>query len=125
YYATARQRSACSHSRQQLTITLPKSGKLAMAALLEQARTASYRISAEGAPFEAKDKLKARRYRWNAEPEHGPRAWWIEVPADQVELELTFLEREVFHGQAHIPVQKITAFERYSARKSERDGGLS
>lgn len=106
----------CLAAVELLNMKLPKSGKTVMAALLERARTASYRISADGAPFEAKDKLKSRGYHWNADVVLGPRAWWIEVPAEQVEEELSFLEREVFLGPAHLPVTKITAFERYSAR---------
>lgn len=106
----------CLAAIELLTMTLPKSGGLAMTALLERTRVPSYRISAEGAPFEAKDKLKAQGYRWNAELEQGPRAWWIEVPADRVESELAFLEREIFHLQVEIPIRKITAFERFSIR---------
>ena len=104
----------CLAAIELLTMTLPKSGKLAMATLLDQARIASYRISAERAPFEAKEKLKTRGYRWNSELKRGPRAWWIEVPADRVETELAFLELEVFHGHVQVPIRKITAVERFS-----------
>lgn len=98
-----------------LRMPLPRSGKLVMAALLDGARRATYRISAKRAPFDAKDKLKARGYRWNGEASLGPHAWSIEVEAEQVELELQFLEQEVFFGAAEIPIAKVTAFERFSA----------
>lgn len=106
----------CAAAIELLTMQLPKSGKFVMGALLEEARTTLYRISAEGAPFESREELKVRGYRWNAEVAVGPRAWWIEVAADQVEGELEFLEREIFHGTANVPIQKITAFERFSTR---------
>jgi DNA polymerase-3 subunit epsilon len=106
----------CLAAVELLTMTLPKSGRLVMTALLEQARVPICRISAEGAPFEAKDNLKARGYRWNTRVEQGPRAWWIEVPADRVESELAFLEHEVFHRSVNVPIRKITAFERFSTR---------
>ncbi|GAA0386385.1 hypothetical protein GCM10009093_11560 [Brevundimonas terrae] len=86
-----------------------------MTALLDGARRATYRISAKRAPFDAKGKLKARGYRWNGEASLGPHAWSIEVEAEQVELELQFLEQEVFFGAAEIPIAKVTAFERFSA----------
>src|SRR6266851_1649200 len=44
---------------------LPQTGRLALAALLEKARTRSWRLWARDAPFEMKDALKARGYTWN------------------------------------------------------------
>ena len=114
FFDSHRASEDCLAAIELLATKLPKSGKLAMASLLEQARIASYRVSAEGAPFEAKEKLKARGYRWNAELKRGPRAWWIEVSGDHVEMELAFLESEVFHRHVQVPIRKITAVERFS-----------
>ncbi len=44
---------------------LPGTGEPAMAALLAAARQPTVRISAAGAPYAAKDLLKARGYRWH------------------------------------------------------------
>lgn len=115
FFDSHRAREDCLAAIELLRMSLPRSGETVMTALLDGARRASYRISAERAPFEAKDKLKSRGYRWNGEVSLGPRAWSIEVSAEQVELELLFLEQEVFFGPADIPIAKITAFERFSA----------
>jgi DNA polymerase-3 subunit epsilon len=45
---------------QLLSLPLPISGRLAMLALLDHARTPTYRVWAFGSAFEAKDNLKAR-----------------------------------------------------------------
>jgi len=97
-----------------MTMTLPKSGLTAMDAMLRNARAATYKIIADGAPYELKDALKRRGYAWNAEIARGPKAWWIEVPADELENELDFLRREIFQRQVDVPVRRITAFERFS-----------
>ena len=49
-----------------LTKKLPESGELAMSALLTHAREKSRRYFAVAAPFDRKDDLKARGYRWMA-----------------------------------------------------------
>lgn len=45
------------------------------ALMLASARAPRVRIEARGAPFDAKDALKARGYRWNA----SGKVWWTEV----------------------------------------------
>lgn len=50
-------------------------GETALAKLIRQAEQPSVRIEATKAPFEAKDVLKARGYRWHAEK----RTWWTEI----------------------------------------------
>jgi DNA polymerase-3 subunit epsilon len=114
FFDSHRAEEDCLAAIELLTMSLPSSGKSVMSALLESARIASYRISAERAPFEAKEKLKLRGYRWNGDVGAGPRVWSIEVGADKVERELLFLEEEVFYGPADVPITKITAFERFS-----------
>src|SRR5262249_5062361 len=44
---------------------MQKSKRLAMAALLEDARTPQYQLWAENAPIDFKDLLKSRGYRWS------------------------------------------------------------
>ena len=43
--------------------------------LLEKARRPGWRIWAENSPFELKDELKARGYRWNGDGRPNPKAW--------------------------------------------------
>lgn len=93
-----------------------KSGRTGLDQLLERARTPSWRVWAENSPFELKDVLKARGYRWNAEATGGPRAWYIDVPTEQKEAEVGFLKREIYGGEINLLVRRIDAFDRFSVR---------
>ncbi|WP_454719120.1 3'-5' exonuclease [Caulobacter segnis] len=93
-----------------------KSGRTALSHLLETARKSSWRIWAERAPYDQKDKLKARGYRWNGEEGPAPRAWYIDVDEADRQTELDFLQTEIYGGEIHLPTRKITAFERFSDR---------
>jgi DNA polymerase-3 subunit epsilon len=91
-------------------------GRTGLQHLLERARTPSWRVWAENSPFDFKDVLKARGYRWNAEGIGGPRAWYIDVPAEQKDAELSFLQREIYQGEIELLVRRIDAYDRFSAR---------
>ncbi|WP_158913243.1 3'-5' exonuclease [Caulobacter sp. S45] len=92
------------------------SGRTALAALLERARRPSWRLWAENAPFEHKDVLKARGYRWSGGDDGRPRAWWTDVDQDMVEAELDWLRSNVYGYEAEVPQRRLTAFDRYSER---------
>lgn len=94
----------------------PGTGRTGLEQLLERARTPSWRIWAENSPFDLKDVLKARGYRWNGEGIGGPRAWYIDVSADQKDAELAFLKREIYQVEIEILVRRIDAYDRFSAR---------
>jgi DNA polymerase-3 subunit epsilon len=88
----------------------------AFAALLDNARATTIRIYAAGAPFEAKDQLKARAYRWSDGSGGGQRAWWKDVRESEHEPELAWLRANVYRGiPIQLPTRKITARERYSS----------
>jgi DNA polymerase-3 subunit epsilon len=106
----------CLAAIELLARPLPKSGALALACLLEQARRPSWRIWAEGAPFEFKDVLKARGYRWNAEHGGAPRAWYIDVDEAGREAELSFLSREIYQREVAPLTKRIDAHDRFSDR---------
>jgi DNA polymerase-3 subunit epsilon len=100
-----------------LSRTLPRSGRTALGVLLEKARQPAWRISAARAPFERKDLLKRRGYRWCDGSEGRARAWNVEVPDHALESELTFLRREIYRRpDVDIDARRISAFERYSIR---------
>ncbi|MBD8548627.1 3'-5' exonuclease [Sphingomonas sp. CFBP 8760] len=62
-------------------------GETALARLIRQAEQPSVRIEATNAPFEAKDALKARGYRWHADQ----RTWWTEIATAAETVELGWL----------------------------------
>lgn len=99
-----------------LSRPLPMTGELALKRLLDTARRPTFRIWAENAPFEAKDRLKARGYRWNGGEDGRMRAWWTDVAAAELDGEQTFLRSEIYQYDADVPVRRITAFDRFSDR---------
>ena len=106
----------CLAAIELLARPLPKSGALALSCLLEQARRPTWRLWAEGAPFELKDVLKARGYRWNAEHGGAPRAWYIDVDEAGREAELAFLRREIYQRDVVPLSRRIDAYDRFSDR---------
>jgi len=74
------------------------------------------RIWAEQAPFELRNILKARGYRWNDGTNGKPRSWWIDVANDQRNAELQFLEREIYQAEIDLSPIRITVFDRFSDR---------
>ena len=74
-----------------LDFTLPTTGAPALAVLLETARKTTVRIWAEQSPFELKDSLKKRGYRWNDGSDGRPKSWHIDVCETALDDELAFL----------------------------------
>jgi DNA polymerase-3 subunit epsilon len=96
---------------------LPRSGKTGLAALLESARCARFRVRATKAPYTLRSLLKSRGYRWNGGEEGQAKAWFVDVEEPLLEAELSFLRKDVYRrDDAHIDVQRVTAWDRYSER---------
>ncbi len=74
------------------------------------------RVWAENSPFDMKEKLKARGYRWSDGSDGKPKSWWTEVDEDVVAEELTFLRTEIY-GRADVEplTNYLTATVRYKA----------
>ncbi len=99
-----------------LSMKLPRSGKQVLDTLLQSARRSTWRIFAVDAPFECREALKRRGYRWNTIRDFGPRCWWVDVDDSCVEAERTYLEHDVFRRSVQLPMKEITAYQRYAAQ---------
>lgn len=99
-----------------LALPLPKSGETALKRLLDTARKATIRIWAENSPFDSKDTLKARGYRWSDGSDGGIKAWWRDVPEDDLAGELAYLRNEIYQREVDLPTRRINTFDRYSVR---------
>lgn len=88
---------------------LPGMEHTALGALLESARTPSIVLYAVDSPFEAKDRLKARGYRWNS----SKKVWWSSLSPDDYQDELAWLREEIYSGPFTPTTDEVTAFERY------------
>jgi DNA polymerase-3 subunit epsilon len=80
----------------------------------ENARTV---VKAFGSPFETKDKLKARGYRWDAEA----RVWYTAVKsAEALDAEAEWLKAEVYGGRAaRIGLETQDALVQFSSRSGK------
>ena len=95
---------------------LPMSGELGLKRLLDTARRSTVRIWAENSPFESKDQLKARGYRWSDGTDGRPKSWWVEVDEQAAPEELHFLQTDIYQREIDLPTKRLTAFDRYSDR---------
>jgi len=114
FYDAHRAEMDCHALLAVLARRLPDESHTGLAHLLQAGSQPSYTLQATQAPFEAKDKLKGRGYRWNAEQ----RVWQTRLGSDaQRTAECDWLRQEVY-GQRHAMVQ-IEAQDgrvRYSSR---------
>lgn len=92
-------------------------GVFPLALLLESARRRTRLIWATGAPFDSKEQLKARGYRFNGGTDGRPRAWYREVPdGEETTAELAWLRQAVYGGGDGWMVEKQDARTRYTRR---------
>ena len=84
--------------------------------LLDQARKETFRLWAIGSPFDTKDELKARGYRWNGGENGKPKSWYVDLEETDLASEKNFLQEKIFGRTIELPVDVITAFTRFSER---------
>ncbi|MBT6201682.1 MAG: 3'-5' exonuclease [Bacteroidetes Order II. Incertae sedis bacterium] len=116
FYDAHRATTDCYAGIELLSRRLPKSRRLALDLLLTTARKDSHRIWAEQAPFDFKDILKGRGYRWNDGNDGRPKAWYCDVNDDALDAELKFLSDEIYQRNVDLHVSKISAVDRFSIR---------
>ncbi|MFC3684704.1 3'-5' exonuclease [Hydrogenophaga luteola] len=89
-------------------------GGTGLGRLIAAAGQPSYRLRAVAAPFESKDLLKARNYRWDA----AARVWSCTLRSDEaLEAEQSWLQAEVYGSRrAKAEVEVLDALTRYSLR---------
>jgi DNA polymerase-3 subunit epsilon len=118
FYDAHRAEMDCHALLAVLTAPLPKDvSSHALATLIAASRQPAYRLSATGAPFDSKDRLKARGYRWNGEQ----RVWQTRIGSDAaLEAELQWLREQVYGArQASVALEQTDALVRYSSRSGD------
>jgi DNA polymerase-3 subunit epsilon len=85
-----------------------------LAHLIAVARQPSYRLRATGSPYEGKDRLTARGYRWDGEG----RVWYCQMASDAaLEAELAWLRDHIYGGRAaQVEVEVLDALTRHATR---------
>jgi DNA polymerase III subunit epsilon len=114
FYDAHRAEMDCHALLAVLAQPLPQSPHTGLAQLLQAAQRTSYALQATNAPFEAKDLLKARAYRWNAEQ----RVWHTRLKTEaDLEAECAWLKEAVYsQRRAVVQIEKLDARVRFSSR---------
>ncbi|MDA9496060.1 3'-5' exonuclease [Bradyrhizobium sp. CCBAU 11357] len=99
-----------------LSTNVPNQVRSAFAILLERARRKTIRIWAEQSPFELKDTLKKRGYRWSDGADGRPRSWYIDVDEAHQPAEVDFLRTTIYLQEVIPRVQILSAMNRFSSR---------
>lgn len=117
FYEAHRAEIDCWALLEVLKMVLPSSQQTAIQTLFESANSDQFKVYALGSPFETKDILKQRAYRWSPDIK-----CWSKVVGSSERLndELIWLKQHVYGSRkgAKVEIETFSAFERHA----ERDG---
>ena len=91
------------------------SKELVLKKLLANSSTLRFKLYATNSPYDSKDLLKARGYRWGINQNDKNRAWSIELTEDKVAEEINYLRSEIYYGSINIPIEIFDAYSRFSS----------
>ncbi len=114
FYDAHRAEMDCHALLKVLMAEVPGLGQSGLARLIAGAQAPSYRLQATGAPFDAKDQLKSRGYRWDATA----KVWHTRLAGDAaLQAECAWLKQAVYGGRAaRLQWERHDASSRYSSR---------
>ena len=117
FYEGHRATIDCQAGIELLSRKLPKSGEQVLSQLLKKARRTDIRLWAEGAPFDRKDVLKKRGYRWSPGENGKRKAWYKDLTEPELEEEMKYLNDSIYtRAVGVLPTDKFNAKIRYSNR---------
>jgi DNA polymerase-3 subunit epsilon len=116
YFHTAHRAIDDCHALVEILAHPPSAAPSVFAELINRARRTTVRIWAQGSPFELKDALKARGYRWNDGTDGRPKSWFVDINQDEREAELGYLKKEIYQRDVDIECRAMTALDRFSNR---------
>lgn len=95
-------------------------GKTILKSVMDKGSEPSFTIWAINSPFESKDELKSKGYRWaDGTNESGFKSWYKEGVQDP-DQELQYLEEKIYARESRIAIDLILPEDAYSGRYSER-----
>ena len=117
FYDAHRALVDCHALLQVLSQPVGTTGVTGLAQLNATVSLPSFKLNATGSPFESKDALKARGYRWDADA----KVWGCALATDSaLEDELLWLAQAVYGGRsASVEVELLDSLVRYAARRGE------
>jgi len=80
----------------------------------ESALNTKHLIPAVDAPFDEKDTLRGRGYRWRPAGFQNGKVWWTICPDKAAEIE--WLHSKIYRYEKDIPTQEVTEIKQYSNR---------
>ncbi|WP_416545513.1 3'-5' exonuclease [Limnohabitans sp. DCL3] len=116
FYDAHRAQVDC-HALLQVLASPLANGQTGLTRLLAGSGQTRYKLRATGAPFEAKDKLKARGYRWDGEG----RVWWCSLASDALlDAECSWLRAEVYGMRsARVQLEAMDSLVQFSSRSGQ------
>ena len=118
FYDAHRAETDCHALLELLSRRLPQRQQPVLLSLLETLNQAQFKLYALGSPFESKDLLKQRGYRWSPEL----RCWtrMLATPED-IQAETDWLRRRVYgERKAVVEIESLGGTVRYSHRGGQR-----
>ena len=119
FYEAHRAETDCWALISLLNQVLPQSQQTALLALLEKLNQAQQKVYAINSPFETKDMLKARGYRWSPDL----RCWSrVMASAPDMQQELAWLKKNVYGDRnARVELETLGGKVRYSSREGHKE----
>jgi DNA polymerase-3 subunit epsilon len=119
FYEAHRAETDCWALLELLNFVLPQSQRTALLGLLETLNAPQSKVYALNSPFETKDLLKTRGYRWQAEL----RCWSkILQGEDEKSQEFAWLKNHIYgERKARIEVETLGGTMRYSLRQGQKE----
>lgn len=116
FYDAHRAQVDCHALLQVLTSPLANA-QTGLARLLEGAGQTRFKLRATGAPFETKDLLKARGYRWDGDG----RVWWCSLTSEALlDAECAWLREEVYgRRNARVQIEALNSRVQFSSRSGQ------
>jgi len=119
FYEAHRAEADCRALLALLNQVLPQSQQTALLVILETLNKPMKKVYAVGSPFETKDILKARGYRWSPDL----RCWSRQLAGDkEIQDELAWLKHKVYgERKARVEVETLGGTVRYSNREGHKE----
>ena len=102
FHGAHRAMDDCMAVLELLARPLPATSTTAFAVLVDRARRTTFRVWAQNSPYDLKNALKRRGYRWSDGSDGRLRSWYIDVDEDKRDAELDYLRREIYQRDVDI-----------------------
>jgi DNA polymerase III subunit epsilon len=114
FYDGHRALADCEACLALLAQELPQSRQRVMSAVRDAALRDDYLVRAVDAPYDERQKLKERGYRWRPAELPRGKVWWT-ITSDPA-AEIDWLRAEIYGRNADVPTHRVTALNRFSER---------